>query len=121
MKKTDDTFSYFIEIADYVRKKRISPMLLSSTEGQILIDWERKGIPVDVVKSSIDMAYEKFLKTKKTSRKIFSLKNCKSLVLNVARFIDGWCLMVLSQIFSLLSSLANSYFSRMLGVLLRQI
>jgi hypothetical protein len=81
MKKTDDSRNYFISIADYVRKKRLSPLLLSSSEGQILLDWEKMGVPLDIVIHSIDMAYDKAMETKGKRKKSFNLRSCKGLVL----------------------------------------
>jgi len=82
MTKTDDSSSYFQMIAEYVRRKRISPMLLSSSEGQILLEWERKGVPLDIALDSIDKAYEKFLRADKNKkRRGFRLDACKTLVL----------------------------------------
>jgi hypothetical protein len=82
MKKTDDTQSYFQKISDYIRKKRITPLLLSSTEGQILLDWEKKGVPIDIVIHTIDIAYEKFqIEKMKKKRGHFNIKTCKTLAL----------------------------------------
>jgi len=80
MKKTVDPTTYFQKITDYVRKRRISPMLISSSEGQILLNWKKKGIPPEIVIHSIDIAYEKYKKNRtKGKRGHFNLKSCKSI------------------------------------------
>ena len=90
MRKTDDDSSYFLKLAEHVRKKRLTPMLLSSSEGQILLEWEKKGVPLDIAIHTINLAFEKFNKSeKKKKRAKFNLKLCKTLALREwQKFLD---------------------------------
>jgi BirA family biotin operon repressor/biotin-[acetyl-CoA-carboxylase] ligase len=51
--------SYYAEVERYFVERRGSPLFITPGEWQLVFEWERLGIPLDVVKKGIDRVFER--------------------------------------------------------------
>lgn len=59
MDRTDPGESYYAEVESYFVAKRGSPLFITPAEWDLVLRWERLGIPLPVLKQGIDRALER--------------------------------------------------------------
>lgn len=68
---------YYQSVARTIIMMRRSPIILSSEERDCIFQWDRKKIPLIVVKEGIRRAYENFSRKRGPRKKTFTLNYCR--------------------------------------------
>jgi hypothetical protein len=79
-------FNYFTEIEEYFWQKRGARLLVSPLDWAIVETWQKAGIPLPVVLTGIDRAFDNYARSRRAAggRQLNSLAYCVDAVLDAA-------------------------------------
>src|SRR6266436_6615210 len=80
----ENYFNYFTEIEEHFQRRRGGIMLLSTLDWALIETWKDAGIPLEAALRGIDMAFDRWERRPKKTKRINGLGYCSQEVMSAA-------------------------------------
>src|SRR5258708_28024514 len=80
----ENYFNYFTEIEEHYQRRRGTGLLLSTLDWALIETWKQANIPLEAVLRGIDMAFDRWERRPKKTKRINGLGYCSQEVMSAA-------------------------------------